>query len=147
MRAGTEGRRLNASSASAARTPGPAVLLLLVAAGGAFGALGRAGVAAILPASPGALPVATLAVNLLGCLLLGGLLAGRPGPRRQALLGTGVLGGFTTFSTFAVDVDALLVRAPVLGLAYALGSVAGGVVLAGLGARLASRHPRAGPAC
>ena len=133
--------------ADPSRAPGPAVLLLLVAIGGAGGALARAGVAAALPVVPGALPVATLGVNLLGCLLLGGLLAGRPGPRRQALLGTGVLGGFTTFSAFAVEVDALLTRAPLLALAYAAGSVVGGVALAGVGARLVSRRSRRGPSC
>ena len=74
---------------------------LLAAAGGALGALARAGVAGLLPRDPGGWPSATLVVNLGGCLLLGALLAvlavRRPDDERvRVFLGTGVLGGFTT---------------------------------------------------
>lgn len=115
-------------------------LLPVVALGGAAGALARAGVAAVLPVRPGALPLATLVVNLVGCLLLGLLLARQPGPRRQVFFGTGVLGGFTTFSAFALETDQLLARAPAAALLYVALSVGGGVALAGLGARMGRRR-------
>ena len=92
--------------------PGP---LLVVAAGGSLGTAGRYATALALP-PVGALPVATIAVNLVGAFLLGVLLESlaRRGPdegRRRTLrllLGTGVLGGFTTYSTFSLDTVSLL---------------------------------------
>jgi fluoride exporter len=117
---------------------------LLAALGGALGALARWGVATALPASPGGWPWATLLVNLTGCLLIGVLLAVLPGrfPSSSLLrpfLAVGVLGGYTTFSTFAMEV----VRSAETGAwliagGYLLASVLGGLacVLAGLaGAR------------
>ena len=85
---------------------------LLAALGGALGALARWGVAEALPPSPGGWPWATLLVNLTGCLLLGVLLGGPRAPAPPAapgsrpFLGVGVLGGYTTYSTFAVEVGA-----------------------------------------
>lgn len=112
-------------------TPRPA-LLLVVAAAGAAGALARAGLAAALPAAP----AATLLANLTGCLLLG-LLVGRApeAPWARPVLGTGVLGGWTTWSGLAVETDLLLAGTPLLALAYLLGSLAGGACLAALGLR------------
>ncbi len=111
-------------------------LVLIVAAGGALGALLRAAVAAGLPADPGRLPVGTLLVNLVGCLALGVVLSRWRGHRwLEAFLGPGVLGGFTTFSTFAVEVDRLLQSAPVTALAYVAASVLGGCAAAALGLR------------
>jgi CrcB protein len=85
-------------------------------------------------------------VNLLGCLLLG-LLIGRvfdrspDRPWLRALLGTGVLGGFTTYSAFAVE-SVQLAEAGRAGTAagYVLASVTGGVLAAALGLR-AGREP------
>ena len=85
---------------------------LLVALGGAAGSVLRywmSGVAQRLAPATGAwslFPVGTLAVNLLGCLLVGALagIADRRGtlsPETRALLMVGFLGGFTTFSAFA----------------------------------------------
>ena len=81
------------------------VNLLLVGAGGFFGAISRYGVSQIFPATK--FHYGTLAVNLIGCLLIGiafGFLErdgiGKPA---QLLLVTGFLGGFTTFSTFGLD--------------------------------------------
>ena len=92
--------------------PGP---LLVVAAGGSVGTAGRYAVALALP-PVAALPIATIAVNLAGAFLLGVLLESlaRRGPdegRRRTLrllLGTGVLGGFTTYSAFSLDTVSLL---------------------------------------
>jgi CrcB protein len=109
------------------RTP-PATAL--VAAGGAAGAAARWALAA--PAAPGAFPVRTLLANVAGAGLLGYLVGRVPvrGGRSEALrlfLGTGVLGGFTTFSAFAVE---LWHGAPA---GYAVLSVAGGVAAAVVG--------------
>ncbi|MFS0705035.1 CrcB family protein [Cellulomonas sp. 179-A 9B4 NHS] len=117
-------------------------LVALVAAGGAVGTLARYGLNAALPgAEDGGWPVATTVENLVGALALGALLGalGRaPGsPRARALrlaLGTGVLGGFTTFSTLAVEVERSLAGGDVLlGAAYGLVSGVVGVAAAALG--------------
>jgi len=112
------------------------------ALGGALGALARWGVAEALPREPGAWPWATLVVNLLGCLVLG-FLVGRVFDRSEGppwlrpFLATGVLGGFTTYSAFAVE-TVQLAEAGRVGTAagYVLASVAGGVLAAAVGQRL-----------
>jgi len=76
--------------------------VLLVAAGGAFGSVARHLAAVfVLPAHVDGAVFATLLVNALGSLLLG-LLSTWPELRPEAslLLGTGAMGGFTTYSTF-----------------------------------------------
>ena len=93
--------------------PRPAAVLGAVAAGGVLGAQARAGLAAALPTAAGGFPWATLATNVTGCLLIGVLLplvaeAGRGHPLTRPFLGVGVLGGFTTFSGYAVDAQRLL---------------------------------------
>jgi CrcB protein len=116
------------------------VAYLLAALGGALGALARWGVAVALPSSPGSWPWATLLVNLTGCLLIGVLLAVLlarypSSPWLRPLLATGVLGGYTTYSAFAVEV-VQLIDAGALGMAaaYVVASVLCGVlaVTAGL---------------
>ena len=105
----------------------------LAALGGALGALARWGLAAALPHSPGAWPWSTLLVNLVGCLLIGVLLAVllarfAHSPWLRPFLAVGVLGGFTTYSTFAVDVVRLTGAGhDLLAVAYVLASVLGGV--------------------
>ncbi|MGW6913281.1 fluoride efflux transporter CrcB [Kitasatospora sp. NPDC054939] len=84
-----------------------------VAAGGAIGASARYGAGLLWPDGPTAFPWTTFGVNVLGCALIGVLLVavteGRPAhPLLRPFLGTGVLGGFTTFSTYAVDVRRLV---------------------------------------
>ena len=130
-----------------------AVVLAYVAAalGGAQGALARWGVAEALPREPGAWPWATLLVNLSGCLVLGYLI-GRVldraigPPWLRPFLATGVLGGFTTYSAFAVE-TVQMAEAGRVGTAagYVLASVAGGVLAAALGER-ADRAPAREPA-
>jgi CrcB protein len=114
--------------------------LFLVMVGGALGSgarylTGRAAGALLGPH----FPFGTLAVNLLGGLLMG-VLAGTlarvgGGEPWRLFLGVGVLGGFTTFSSFSLDVVALIERgAAPLALGYILLSVIGSVlaVFAGL---------------
>lgn len=90
----------------------PAAVLGVIAGGGVLGALARAGAQAAVPQQPGEFPWATFAVNVAGCLLIGVLtavLAARPAhPLTRPFLGVGVLGGFTTFSAYAVDAQRLL---------------------------------------
>ncbi|MGK5114920.1 fluoride efflux transporter CrcB [Geodermatophilus sp. CPCC 205761] len=114
---------------------------LLAAVGGVLGALARWGVATALPSSPGGWPWATLLVNLTGCLLLGALLAvvtaRSPEPAWvRPLLAVGVLGGYTTYSAFAVEVVELAdAGAAVRAAGYVLASVVGGVLAVVAGAR------------
>jgi CrcB protein len=125
-----------------------AMAYLLAALGGALGALARWGVATALPSSPGSWPWATLLVNLTGCLVIGVLLAVIPARFPTAhwprpLLAVGVCGGYTTYSTFAVDVVRLSdAGAWAVAAAYVLVSVVGGAacVLAGLTAAHALLH-------
>ena len=124
------------------------MIYLLAALGGALGALARWAQSEALPHSPGAWPWATLLVNLLGCLLIGILLAVLlarfpDSPWLRPFLAVGVLGGFTTYSTFAVDVVRLGDAGHgALAAGYVLISVLGGVtaVLAGLLAARAVIH-------
>ena len=125
-------------------------LLLAVALGGALGTGARHGLALALPAV-GGWPLATLAGNLVGSFLLGILLEsllrrGEETPRRLLLrlgLGTGVLGGFTTFSSLALEAEALLSGgAPEQALAYVVVSLAGGFAACLAGILLAARGRR-----
>ena len=84
----------------------PAVLAA-IAAGGALGGLARYGVAEALPTKT--FPWATFGVNVSGCLLIGALmvLITRRFPQAKLLrpfAGVGFLGGFTTFSTYVLDI-------------------------------------------
>jgi CrcB protein len=97
--------------------------VLLVAAGGAMGAVARYGVVQ-LASKFFAFPVGTMAVNILGSLLIGVLMAKLQNDAAKLLLVTGVLGGFTTFSAFSWDVLQLVQREQWgLAAAYILGSV------------------------
>ena len=135
------------------RAPSVAASLALVAAGGCAGTLVRAALARAWPTAPGHLPVTTLALNVVGALALGLLLGtlGEGRPRLRLALGTGVLGGLTTHSTFILESHRLLAPGgdaghPVLGAAYLVGSMAAGLGAAGLGLWLASRLHRPGHA-
>ena len=137
----------------AGRTPSVPTCLALVAAGGCAGTLVRAALERAWPASPGHLPVTTLALNIVGALALGLLLGalGESHPRLRLALGTGVLGGLTTHSTFILESHRLLTPGgdgghPVLGTAYLVGSMVAGLVAAGLGLWLADRLRRPGGA-
>ena len=135
------------------RAPSVAASLALVAAGGCAGTLVRAALARAWPTAPGHLPVTTLALNVVGALALGLLLGtlGEGRPRLRLALGTGVLGGLTTHSTFILESHRLLAPGgdaghPVLGASYLVGSMAAGLGAAGLGLWLASRLHRPGHA-
>lgn len=110
-----------------------------VAAGGAAGALARYGLsAAIGPAAAGAFPLATFIANVSGSLLLGALLGAASAIRipislREGL-GTGVFGGYTTFSAFSVETVLLLKDGhAAAGLLYAAASIVLGCAAAQAG--------------
>jgi CrcB protein len=120
----------------------------LVALGGAVGTAGREALTLATP-SLGTFPIATFAINLTGSFLLGFLLEalsrrGRDtGGRRtlRLLLGTGFLGGFTTYSTLATD-TVLLITADnaAIALAYSLGTVVVGATASWAGIAVAARR-------
>ena len=122
-------------------------LVAVVAVGGVLGTTGRYAAAHLIPTTHD-LPWATLVVNLVGAFLLGLLLqalsrAGAETPRGQLVrlgLGTGLLGGLTTYSTLALEVlelgaDGRLAQA----IGYGVGSVSAGLLAALAGIVLAHR--------
>ncbi|HEX6419862.1 MAG TPA: CrcB family protein [Acidimicrobiales bacterium] len=147
---GRRGRASGGRPGGGRAAPG---VLAAVAVGGMIGASARYGLARAIPARPGGVPWATLGANLAGSFLLGLVLVvvlERFPPTRhlRPFLATGVLGAFTTMSTFQVEI-ALLIRDghATTGLAYGLGSLAAGLGLAYAGVvagRLVPlRHPEA----
>ncbi|WP_404480608.1 fluoride efflux transporter CrcB [Novosphingobium sp. BL-52-GroH] len=102
-----------------------------VAGGGAFGSwlrflVGRGWAAALGPVRAGAFPYGTLTVNVLGSLMMGVLVGwlARFGSQSEAarlLLAVGVLGGFTTFSSFSLDVVTLVERGAIGTAAFYTG--------------------------
>ncbi|MEW2339820.1 MULTISPECIES: fluoride efflux transporter CrcB [Streptomyces] len=117
-----------ASALTPARRPpvwrGQGRAVAVVALGGGIGATARYAAGLLWPTPVGGFPWATLWVNVLGCAVIGvfmTLLAEvwAPRPLVRPFFGTGVLGGFTTFSTYAVDIERLLdAGRPRTGLAY-----------------------------
>ncbi|WP_410669427.1 fluoride efflux transporter CrcB [Amycolatopsis sp. cmx-4-68] len=105
-------------------------VLLVIGVGGALGSLARYGLSVAVPHPRGDFALATLLTNVLGCLLIGALMAvltttARPHPLLRPFLGVGVLGGFTTFSTFVTDTLDAAATGRILGsLLYLVASVA-----------------------
>ena len=123
---------------------------LAIAAGGAVGGLARWGVSVALPTQPGAIPWATLLTNVTGSFLLGALMVWVldvwPSSRYlRPMLTAGVLGGYTTFSTFALETRGLLAAGqPARAFSYAMGSLAAGLLAISCGvvlARVLTGHP------
>lgn len=123
--------------------------IALVAAGGAIGTGLRYGLVLIMPPARG-IPVAIFIANVVGAFVLAVLLealselsADHGLSRRLRLgVGTGVLGGFTTYSTLAVDSVDLTLSQPALALVYGLGTVIVGGLAAILGIAAARRVVR-----
>lgn len=110
------------------------IRVLLVAAGGTIGAAARLALDLLIPDS--GFPLAILVANVVGALLLGILTARVRSTQRRLLVGTGVLGGFTTYSALTVGVIDLWQSDPLLAAVYAVGSILAGVSFAALGLRL-----------
>ena len=114
--------------------------LLVVMIGGALGSAIRYGLSVAMNPGPGeGMPWGTLAANVVGCLAIGwlsGQLADSPEAVRLGVL-VGVLGGFTTFSSFGLEAVRLMTAGQWgLAAAYVLISNAGGLAGAWLGTRL-----------
>lgn len=120
-------------------------VLAAIALGGALGALARWSLAQALPHDQDAFPWSTFLTNASGCLAIGVLMVlvverWTRRPLARPFLGTGVLGGYTTFSTYAVETRGLLASGEAgLALLYLLGSVLVGLVAVVLGMRLTER--------
>ncbi|MCH1866067.1 CrcB family protein [Nocardioides sp. CFH 31398] len=122
--------------------PAPWLLLVVVALGGAVGAVGRWAAVGLTPAETG-FPVTTFAINLSGSFVLAMLpgLLGALRPRARALaaaaLGPGLLGGWTTLSAYAEQSRALLADGRLLlAGAYLAGTLAACLLAVVLGRRL-----------
>jgi CrcB protein len=127
------------------------VLVVSVGCGGALGALARYLVLLAVPTLTGRFPWGTFMINVSGSAVLGFLLVlvleAFPRARlARPVIGTGIIGAYTTFSTFCVEAAQLFLAGyPGVAVAYLLASLAAGLVAAWLGmvsARLALRAER-----
>ena len=130
------------------RIPVRPAWLGVIGVGGTAGTATRAWLEGMFPASSGQWPWTTFGVNLSGALLLGVLLEvlAETGPDRgwrrgvRLGVGTGFMGGYTTYSSFAVETFVLLDSgAWLVGVGYAVGSVVLGLIAAFAGARAVRR--------
>lgn len=126
-------------------------LVLAVAAGGVAGAEARYGLGELVRHTGRQFPWSTLLINVTGCFLIGALmvlLLELTSPHRLArpFLGVGVLGGYTTFSTFAVDAVRLVdAHRPLVALGYVATTAVAcllAVLVATLATQLVGRHVR-----
>ncbi|MGW4729479.1 fluoride efflux transporter CrcB [Streptomyces shenzhenensis] len=131
----------------ARRLPGPgqAPVVAVVAVGGGIGAAARYGAALLWPAAPNAFPWTVLWVNTAGCAVIGAFMvliseAGAVHRLVRPFFGTGVLGGFTTFSTYAVDIQRLVTEGrPGTALAYLAATLAAALTAVWLAATATRR--------
>lgn len=99
-------------------------IIAAVSVGGGVGASARYGASLLWPTVPGTFPWTTFCVNLIGCAVIGVfmvIITDVWAAHRlvRPFFGTGVLGGFTTFSTYAVDIQRLVDKGhAATGLAY-----------------------------
>lgn len=114
-------------------------VLGVIAAGGVIGALARYQAGRWWPTPTDAFPSTTLGINVLGCLVIGVFMVVigeviTPHPLLRPFLGTGMLGGFTTFSTYAIDLQTLIAHGRVVtALIYLAGTAIGAVLATGTG--------------
>lgn len=104
-------------------------LLAVISVGGGVGSEARYGMSLLLPTMPGHFPWSTFLTNVLGCFCIGALMVlitevWSAHRLLRPFLGVGVLGGFTTFSTYAVEVRGLLQPGSVpVAFGYLVGTV------------------------
>jgi CrcB protein len=120
--------------------------LAAIFVGGAAGALARVGLDVLFPAANGTWPWTTFAINVSGSFVLGYVATrfqGRPPDLsyRRPLLGTGLCGTYTTFSTMQVEILAMLDHGRAgLAAAYALSSILAGLTAVVLGTGVVRRR-------
>ena len=114
-------------------------ILLLVGSGGFLGSISRYILSKYLTqANPGAFPVGTFAVNIIGCLIIGLLIGfsakSSLSSELRFFLATGFCGGFTTFSTYSLEAFQILEKGEAgLSLVYVFGSILVGLICIWLG--------------
>ncbi|MFG2028675.1 fluoride efflux transporter CrcB [Streptomyces sp. NPDC048825] len=124
---------------------GQGPIVAVVAAGGALGASARYGASLIWPTQTAAFPWTTFWVNVIGCAVIGVfmvVISDVWAAHRlvRPFFGTGVLGGFTTFSTYAVDIQKLVDEGrPRTGLAYLAATLVAALVAVWLAVTAARR--------
>ncbi|MFD9462514.1 fluoride efflux transporter CrcB [Streptomyces sp. NPDC060027] len=135
--------RATARGASPWRGQGPVVAM--VSLGGAVGATARYGAGQLWPTQTGTFPWTTFAINVVGCAVIGVFMVlitdAWPAHRLvRPFFGTGVLGGFTTFSTYAVDIRTLVGAGhPGTGLGYLAATLCAALAAVWLGTTAARR--------
>lgn len=153
-------RNVSAEGRPASSAPTRTLVVTVVAVGGAAGALARFGVSALWPngtdahlmwqQGAAAFPWTTLVINVGGCFCMGALVSSSRNwpaapPWFSAFLGTGVLGGFTTFSTYTDDTRRLFENdQPWSAVGYLLltpAAAMAGVVLGWICAAVLRRRP------
>jgi fluoride exporter len=125
--------------------PGRGRVIGAVAVGGVLGSEARYLLGVAFAQTPGTWPWTTFWINVTGCLLIGVLYTALtertpPHPLVRPLLGVGVLGGYTTFSTFSVETVGLVdAGRPLLAVTYALVTPLAAVLACAAGAGLTRR--------
>jgi fluoride exporter len=120
-------------------------VLIVIAVGGGVGAVGRYALAQALPTRSGQFPWGTFVTNVLGCFLIGVLMVlitevWSAHRLVRPFLGVGILGGFTTFSTYTVEIRGLLQPGSVgLGFGYLGGTLVGAMLAVIIGVWLTRR--------
>jgi CrcB protein len=120
----------------------PWSVLGAISAGGAAGAVARYSLSVALPHRADQFPWATFVTNVSGCLLIGVLMVlitevWSAHRLVRPFLGVGVLGGFTTFSTYTVDVQQLVAAGSArTGLLYLVGTLAAALAAVSAGIRV-----------
>lgn len=113
---------------------GQLVVVVGIGIGGVFGAVARYAVSLALPTTAGNFPWSTFAVNISGSVVLGFLLVMLAerfprGRMTRAVVGTGMIGAYTTFSTFEVDaVNLLRAGRPATAAVYVVASIVAGLL-------------------
>lgn len=114
-------------------------VLAVISVGGGLGSLARYGISEWLPTRPGQFPWSTFLIDVSGCFLIGVLMVlitevWSAHRLVRPFLGVGVLGGFTTFSTYATDVRGLLQPGTVaIAFAYFAGTLVAALTAVVLG--------------
>lgn len=115
------------------------LILLVIALGGVLGSLARYQFGKWWPAVPPAFPWMTMIINISGCLIIGSFMVviterWSPHPLLRPFFGTGVLGGYTTFSTYAVDAVQLTRSGhPIVAGLYLIGTLVGAFLAVTIG--------------
>ena len=123
-------------------------IVAVIAVGGALGAIARQMIMEALPGTSHGFPFGTFVVNVSGCLLIGLLMVSivevrRPHRLIRPFLGVGLLGGYTTFSTYAVETQRLIQAGdPRVAFAYFAGTAITALLAVQVGVLL-GRFPRA----